>query len=144
MKKFNILASLLFLCSLASCSLHIEDTNGKDNYSLNTITDEDILKPTSAVVKSMAVDSEINGNHVNKAKKFSGVERLDTFKNGFTLYVNSKINSGNFRICLVSDGVIVKDFKVNQKDNFTALDSKSYDLYIAGESANFEISYFTE
>ena len=44
MKKINILASLLILCTLTSCSLHIKDTNGKDNYSLNTIMVIHILK----------------------------------------------------------------------------------------------------
>ena len=143
MKKINIFASLLILCTLTSCSMHIKDTNGKDNYSLNTITDETILSP-SGVIKSMAFQTTVNGSNVYKAKKFSGVEKIATYKNSFTLYVNNAVKSGNFRICLACDNVIVKDFTINNSDSFTALDSKVYDLYIAGESANFEMSYFTE
>ena len=92
----------------------------------------------------MAVQSEVNGNHVYKCKKFSGVEKIDTFTGSFTLYVNSKVSSGNLRICLVSNNEIVEDFALNVKDNFMAIGSNTYDLYIAGESANFDISYFTE
>lgn len=143
MKKINVFASLLILCTLTSCSLHIKDTNGKDNYSLNTITDENILSP-NGVVKIAAVQTSVNGSNVYKAKKYSGVEKIATYKNGFTLYVNNVVKSGNFRICLVCDDVIVKDFAINNSDSFAALDSKTYDLYIAGESAQFEISYFVE
>ena len=143
MKKINILASLLILCTLTSCSLHIKDTNGKDNYSLNTITDENILSP-SGVMKVAAVQTSVNGSEVYKAKKYSGVEKIATYNNGFTLYINNVVKSGNFRICLVCEDVIVKDFAINSSDSFAALDTKTYDLYIAGESARFEMSYFTE
>ena len=90
MKKNNIFASLLILCTLTSCSLHIKDTNGKDNYSLNTINDENILSP-NGVVKMAAVQTSVNGSNVYKAKKYSGVEKIATYKNGFTLYVNNVV-----------------------------------------------------
>lgn len=144
MKKNSILASLLLLCTLSSCSLHIKDTNGDDNYSLTTITDQTILDNAYPVVKYMAFHNKVNGSNVYKAKKFSGVEKIDTFKGGFTLYITSEVYSGNFRICLVSNDRIVKDFDVKGSDSFAAIDSNSYDLYIAGESCKFEFSYFTE
>ena len=46
MKKLLVLLlTALLLCTLTACgSVKIEDTNGPENFSLNTITDQNILK----------------------------------------------------------------------------------------------------
>ena len=45
MKKITILlAAILYLCfSLAACTTAYEDTNGADDFTLQTITDENII-----------------------------------------------------------------------------------------------------
>ena len=56
MKKISrFILLIILLLTLTGCVEHIEDTNGENNYSLETITDQDILKgyPTISVRQSM-------------------------------------------------------------------------------------------
>ncbi len=134
---------VLLLC-LCSCS-QIEDTNGEDNYQLQTISDERIISGKGSTVKVGSVSTTINNKGTYKVKKFSGVETIfsiDGSNNRITLTIISEIKSGNFKIVLVNEKQIVKVFDLNCTQSVTIENATGrFDLKIAGESANFSIEY---
>ena len=76
-KKLWLVCFILsIVLTLTSCAAQIEDTNGTDNYDLNTLTDEDFFKQSN-VTKFGSVTSKINNQATLKVKKMSGVEVLD-------------------------------------------------------------------
>ena len=120
----------------------IEDMNGPNDYSLNTITEEDIIKqdiPASGFKKSKGFFSD---GIKFSAKEFSGVcEIMYThmlFDSDFELDVNNlEINSGNFIIAVVNDGKIAA--VIDAENPSCSLTDVNGDLsvVIAGESAEF-------
>lgn len=126
---------------------HIEDTNGINNYSLNTITDRNIIKLNSGPL----YETE-NGNTINDSKlsltKFSGVMEIHgkDYKNE-SLQVdlkNIKIAEGNLQAVLLVDNKIIHKFNSNESNQSFKLDNISgyVALRIAGESAKFEMEYY--
>ncbi len=146
MKKLPIallllLSSTLFL--LSGCALHIEDTNGNDNFTLQTITDQDIISGRSSVSVS-SVGSSNNNRTTLKVEKLSGVKTLETLKSGsyeFTITFN--VEQGNCRLVLCDGENILQDIDIGAKDKTFTTKSESGKLYlkIAGESAKFNIEY---
>ena len=134
---------------------HIEDTNGADNYSLQTITERDVVTQTMGSRGSVS-ESEIRydftGLNISSGKKYSsnkftGVYRLHTttlFK-GSDIYVDLaefEIKEGNFAFYIVFDGEVVGKLTPDEfaSAEFTVKNvDKTGDLeyVIAGESANF-------
>ena len=76
MKKILCLLLLFMVFGLTSCS-HIEDTNGPDNYSLETFSDEDIIYGSSTSTTFMVLEtySVLNGKSTGSYSvgKLSGV-----------------------------------------------------------------------
>ncbi len=144
MKKIKaislVILSLIMAFTLTSCA-HIKDTNGKDDYSLNTITDEEIINSTSSVV-STSIGIQKGDEYTYKFGKISGVKVITTFD--FTGYLlvetNLEITKGNAKLVLVNDGKIIKTFNNNQADNyFGRISGKCY-LKLAGESAKVTLT----
>lgn len=131
---------------------HIKDTNGADNYALQTITEQDVIEQkigTKGVVsKNEKRLGNISSGIKYSSKKFTGVYRLHTttlFK-GSDIYVSLadfEIKEGNFEFYIVFDGEVVG--KIEPSDTATAeftlenVDKTgSLEYIIAGESANFK------
>lgn len=126
---------------------HIEDTNGADNYSLQTITDENICKLDMSAL-NIVEDNNIVGEAVTyKSEKFSGVYEVFTeniVTNRYEITVNhAKVNAGNFKMVLCVDDKIVHTFKLNELSQTFVLENVkgSVSLRIAGESAEFMFDY---
>ena len=141
------IALLIVLCIgvvFCLCACHIEDKNGPDDYSLVEITDEKILKNTTSYTQTGAVASESQHEVEFDCRKFSGVKTLKkiTYTGGIRLEINYDIelDGGNFRAVLIHDGEIVMDLPVGE-DQQIVIDSpkRSYEIKIAGESADVEI-----
>lgn len=122
---------------------HIEDTNGAENFELQTITDEDIAKIEMGSLNVTTSSNTINNMTEISSKKFTGVyEVLYTNllgKSDFVLELYElEVNGGNFKMAIVKDGEIVK---VLTEENYeeTVLDdiNGTVSLVIAGESADF-------
>lgn len=122
---------------------HIEDTNGAENFELQTITDEDIAKIEMGSLNVTTSTDNITNMTEISSKKFTGVyEVLYTNllgKSDFVLELYElEVNSGNFKMVIVHDGKIVK---VLTEENYeeTVLDdiNGTVSLVIAGESADF-------
>ncbi len=147
--KIAVLLLLLSisLLTFSSCMSHIEDTNGEDDFSLCSLTDEDIAGGGSYLEQG-SVRSEINGKVKIRINKFSGVNTIESIKirgEKKTLTLTATVDSGNFRIVIVKDGEIFADLKVDgTQERVTLSDNGEYDLRIAGESAHIEIVYEIE
>ena len=126
---------------------HIEDTNGDDNYTLQQITDFNIIKMDTGAINLLESDELFNDLPTFKSDKYTGVSEIymsNLTANRFdiTLY-NTAVEKGNFKIVLVYNDEIVHEFKLNELiQTYTLKDVKgTVSLRIAGESADFEFSY---
>lgn len=122
---------------------HIEDTNGADNFELQTITDEDIAKIEMGSLNVTTSTNSITNMTEISSSKFTGVyEVLYTNligKSDFLLNIyDFQINSGNFKMVVVHDGEIVHTITPENAEEFLLEDiSGTVSLVIAGESADF-------
>lgn len=144
MKKiFTIGLFLVLSLSLTSCG-HIEDTNGDDDFSIQTITEERILSGSSYSMTS-SKKVTINNKTTMSVKKFSGVYTLYDFdleddeNLNFTIY--SEVTKGNFKMVLTQDKKIVKNIPINTINDFSVSNKGDYKIKLVGESAAFELSF---
>lgn len=129
---------------------HIEDTNGADDYSLQTITDENICKLDIGAMNITEYEELIGETVTYKSDCFTGVYevfRENMITNRFEIVVNhAKVSSGNFKMVLCVDDEIVHTFTLNElTQNFVLENVKgTISLRIAGESANFQFDYYVK
>ncbi len=145
-RKFLLTAVSLLIVSitvlLCSCFLfkHIEDTNGEEDYSLCTITDERICSKSTSIVEFNARYSDLIDQVKYSAKKFSGVKNLYSFtanaNKAYAFMVTTERTAGNLRICVVNNGSIVQDVEIgyNEQIVITGIQGTCY-IRAAGESA---------
>lgn len=144
-KLLCVVLAVILLLSCAGCvNLSYEDTNGEDNYALQTLTDADILRGASS---STVLSSKVTVNDKTecKAKTMSGVVTLLEKKlNNEPLHitVSCKISKGNARLVLVLDDKIIHDFALNTENQTFTLSNVTgkVRLKIAGESAGYEVT----
>lgn len=150
MKKMikMVLVSSLLLC-LVGCGEKYEDTNGSDNYNLQTIRDSEIIELSVGASGLSYTESEVAGitSKEYSAKNFNGVDRI--YHTNFILpsdirievgYVSVK--EGNFRVCIINDEKIIDEIPVDafaQSFYYENL-SGDFSIHIAGESAKFEMN----
>ena len=148
MKKILCLLLVLLSIMLSSCS-QIEDTNGPDDYSIVTFTDEDILNGrintiTMGVFESSSfINGELKGTY--KVSKLSGlveIEKITSNKSSVNFDIDFSCESGNAMLVIVSNGMIVKKIEANEKVNFDIVNSNdTYKLLLVGESAKVSLKY---
>ncbi len=142
----SVLAAALLLLPLCSCSSvqHIEDTNGAEDISLCTLTEEELVSPHPQYIMQGSKLNQKSGAISFATRKMSGVMILDKFtvKAGETYEFTgaTTVNSGNVRIYIVCDGEIVLDIPTGYTTNFTlsGVEGKC-ELRAAAESAKFSI-----
>ncbi len=127
---------------------HMEDTNGADNYSLQQITDDNIINMDVGALNVGRKKSAVSDTVSYSSHKFTGVTDIFTknmVANRFDITVNhAAVNSGNFKMVLVYNDEIVHEFKLNElTQEFTLKNVKgTVSLRIAGESADFMFDYY--
>lgn len=128
---------------------HIEDTNGSDNYSLQQITDVNIInKDIGAIGGPNTEKDNITNTTTYFSNKFTGVAEIygeNITANRYEIVVNlATVESGNFRMVLLVDDEIVHDFTLNELTQSYVLENVSgyVSLCIAGESADFTFDYY--
>ncbi len=133
---------------LSSDLEHIEDTNGTDNFKLQTITDANIInRDIGAMGLKISADS-ISNTTTYSSNKFTGVEEIygtNIWGNRFEITVNhTKVDSGNFKIVLLENDKIVHEFTLNELTQTFVIDNPDgyISLRIAGESADFKLDYY--
>jgi len=142
-KKIIFLFLFVFILVTFSGCTHIEDTNGAEDYTIETFTDDDIIKKSSYSALGF-VETNINGKITIKISKFSGVYEITSLnpKNETLVFtVESKCSLGNFRIVLIKDDAIIRDILINTTEKVEIENANGkYIMKIVGESANFSLT----
>ena len=141
---------------------HIEDTNGADNYALQTITEQDVVAMemgSRGTVSTSETQLNIAGMTVSdgikySSEKFTGVYLLHTttILKGSDIYINLAefhITEGNFAFYVVLDGEIVgqvtpSEVGVSEFTLESVEKTGTLEYIIAGESASFTFTAPTE
>ena len=147
MKRYWIFGLILAMClGLVACG-QIEDTNGEDDYSLATITQEELIKGTNSSSKVGSMHTQINDKHTFQDSKFSGDEAIESVRatestKSITFLVESTRESGNLYVYVRCDGQIVGDFEIGSRDDLVIENPTpgKYELCVAGESASYELN----
>ncbi len=127
---------------------HIEDTNGAENYNLQTITDSNIINRDIGAMGLKISNSTVTNTTSYSSEKFTGVEEIygeNIVANRIEFNINhASVTEGNFKIVLLVDDEIVHEFKLNELMQTYVLENPSgyVSLRIAGESANFMFDYY--
>lgn len=148
---------VLVICLIPK--VEFADTNGPDNFTLNTITREDILKSrsSSSAFKSSkkywgsgtkirsGIYQEYDYTNVTCSYgKIDGVCVLQATKitgNTLTLNINSVVESGNAEIVILVDGEYYCSVDVNQNQSITlqGVADKIVLVKLAAESAKIKV-----
>lgn len=138
----------VFVIWMAGSDLeHIEDTNGPDNYSLQQITDYNIINMDIGAMNVKEETTLLSDLLLYSSDKFTGVHEifLENIKGNrfdITLY-NLIVEKGNFKAVLIHNDEIVHEFTNNEIMQSYTLENPNgaVALRIAGESAEFKFSY---
>ena len=151
MKKILCLAlSLLLILGLAGCGETYEDTNGPDDCTLQTLTDENIINQDTGSSGLAYKETSLAGitSQEYSSNNFNGVERLYLtnyiMKSDVHIYVSYiNVKSGNFKLAAVLDDEIFFEFPLDTfSEDFYFEDIKgTFQIIAAGESAEVEFFY---
>ena len=143
---FALLLTLALALSLTACgSVKIEDTNGPDNFTLNTITDQNIL---TLDLPSGGYGTKTSGllskTVTHSGKDFSGVVEVlwtDMIAGDFVLdLMDYTVTGGNFRMVVVNEDRIIADIEPGTTQILLEGVKGRVALRIAGESAAYSFS----
>ena len=151
MNKILKILICLYLCVfLFACGEEYADTNGADNYTLQTITDSNIINlelgASGLGYKEQNIAGVVFSNEYY-SKNFNGVERI--YNTNFILpsdvmiYIGYlTVDSGNFRMVIVNDDKIIYDVESGAFNEMLRFDNLkgNFAIHLAGESADFELN----
>ena len=129
---------------------HIEDTNGADNYTLQTIKDSNIINMDIGAMGLKTRKNKITRTTTYSSNKFTGVAEIygqNIYGNRIEFTINhARVDAGNFKIVLLEDDEIVHEFTLNELTQTYVLKNPSgyISLRVAGESADFQLDYVVE
>lgn len=148
MKKVVSLMLAAAMCfGLVGCGTEYEDTNGEDDYTLQTITDENIIALDVGASGLSYSEESLNGAAYSaeySAKSFNGVERI-YFENyilpsDVNVYIGTmNVKSGNFKLAVVNNDEIIHEFALdtfNETFRFEDI-TGDFSICVAGEDAAF-------
>ena len=143
---FALLLTLALALSLTACgSVKIEDTNGPDNFALNTITDQNILNldlPSGGY--GTKTSGLLSKTVTHSGKDFSGVAEVlwtDMIAGDFVLdLMDYTVTGGNFRMVVVNEDRIIADIEPGTTQILLEGVKGRVALRIAGESAAYSFS----
>ncbi|MBQ8830137.1 MAG: hypothetical protein IJ017_00880 [Oscillospiraceae bacterium] len=152
-KTLTMIGAIIFVVVVGAWIIlggtdHIEDTNGSENFSLQTITNQDIVGMSTGSIGGPTISrSTLTGDTVEfSAEKFTGVYEIlyDNFigKSDFVVDLTAyEIYGGNFELVVVHNDEIVAVLEPGLFVNYRLEDITGYvSLRIAGESASFSFS----
>ncbi len=148
MKKLMILLMICISAQLFGCSAEYPDTNGADDYSLQTITDENIIHLDLGASGLGYRESNLAGFLISSeyySKNFNGVEQiyLTNFilPSDIEIYIGTmNVTSGNFKLAVVNDETIIFEIPLDAFGETFRFEniSGTFSIHAAGESAAFE------
>ena len=148
-KALCLLAAVLLCFGVSGCGGEgYEDTNGADDFTLETITDENIIN-LDVGASGLSYSEENIGDVLSSAeyssKNFNGVEQI--FLENYILpsdvqvYIGTmNVTEGNFKLVAVLDGEIIQEFPLDAfNETFTFEDIEGeFSIHVAGENAAFD------
>ena len=144
MRKIFLVILMCFM--LFGCS-HIEDTNGSDDYSIVTYSNDDILnKSSSHIMVGYSESIKSFGGKTSgeiKCNKFSGIKNIKKSKYNSKVNIDIKCNvtSGNFMVVVIYDNMIYKTISANKSSSFSMNVDGYLTIKIVGESAKFDVEF---
>ncbi len=138
---------ILLLTGITSCGKTYEDTNGENDFTLQSITDEDIINLATGSSGLSYKETNLGSLHSSEyySKNHNGVDRIYhtdfIAKSDVSVYIgHMSVESGNFRLCIVNDGEIIFDIPLDSfNETFYFEDLRGeFGVHVAGESAKFE------
>ena len=144
MKKFLIIFILLFCVTLSSCKLgHIEDTNGEEDFTLSTLTKEDVFTYKSNITVG-TVTKGYNNSFSFSCQKLSGnylIKKIDSKNQHYGFTIDFQIEKGNAYFVLIKGEKIIKEIPHNQITTVhTDGGYEDIELRILGESCKVYIN----
>lgn len=144
--KFVLL--IILLLSLTACGTVYEDTNGADNYELQTITDENIVKMDVGATNFSYRETNLPfgiSSAEYYSENFNGVYEIYLtnylFASTVEIYVgHMEVTEGNFRLAVINDDEIIFDIPLDSFGETYRFDdiTGTFAIRAAGESASFE------
>ena len=122
---------------------HIEDTNGPDDYTLTTITDQQIIDRSTGCLNVKTKTGLLSDMVEFSSDKFTGVYEImyNNYIGSVDVLLNLydfTVTSGNFKMCVVNEEEIVAVLEPDDMVEYLLEDvSGTVRLVIAGESAEF-------
>ena len=148
MKKLLCMILVFSMCfALVGCGTEYPDTNGEDNFDLETITDENIINLETGASGLTYEELNLGALHSSEysAKNFNCVERLyfTSFigKSDVCVYIgHMTVESGNFRLVVINNDEIIKDIPLDTFNEDIWFEDLTGDfaIHVAGESAKFD------
>ena len=146
MKKAILLLCFILSIMIISCAgfTQYEDTNGEDNYRLQSISEEMLIKKSGGL-QIGAVSSKSTKNGVtsisSSVHQFDGVESFHSFKKGsYEVKINFTVSSGNARLVITDGNKVIHDFNINEDDQvFEFSCNSTYHLKLAGEACEYDL-----
>ena len=148
MKRFLKILLVSVMClTIAGCGTEYEDSNGADDFSLQTITDENIINLETGSSGLTYSEKKLAGVSSSEysAKNFNGVEQiyLENYVTPSDIHVyigHMNVESGNFRLVVINNDEIIHEFPLdtfNEEILFEDLEG-TFSVHVAGESAAFD------
>lgn len=150
MKKVLSIAFIAcMMLFMVGCGTEYPDTNGPDDYTLETITDENIINRDIGAAGLTYEETNMGGLHSAEysAKNLNGTEQiyLTSFwgKSDVIVYIgHMNVESGNFRLVIINNDEIIYDIPLDafaEEFRFDDLEG-DFSISVAGESACFDFS----
>jgi len=148
MKKILSLILVAIMClGLVACGTEYEDTNGEDNFALQTITDENIINLDTGA-SGLSYTEQNLGDIIHSSeyssKNFNGVEQiyLTNFIAPSDVYVyigHMDVTGGNFKLAIINDDKIIEEIPLDafNEDYLFENITGSFAVHVAGECAAF-------
>ena len=145
-KSLSLFLVILMFLSLTSCGTVYEDTNGPDDFTLQTITEDNIVNRNVGASGLTYSETNLGGivSSEYSSRNFNGVEQIyltNLFgKSDVRVYIgHMSVEAGNFRLVAINNDKIIKDFPLDAfGENYWFEDiSGTFSIHVAGESAKF-------
>ena len=149
MKKGILALLVVCLCwNLAGCGTQYEDTNGADNFALQTITDQNIIHLDTGASGLSYTEKNLLGvisSSEYSSGNFNGVEQLYLtnflLPSDIEIYIgHMNVKQGNFKLVVINNDEIIHEFALDTfGETFRFENLKgTFSVHVAGESAAFE------
>ena len=147
-KSILLILALCMILSLAGCGTQYEDTNGSDDFTLQTITDQNIVNLDLGASGLSYTEEDLAGflfSSSYSATNFNGVEQIFLTNcltpSDFDVYIGHMVvKEGNFHWAVVNNREIIYEIPLDAfAETFRFEDlTGSFSIHVAGESAAFD------